>query len=431
MAWTSIDLTIAACSLAVILLLKRVLTKTVSNTPLNGPPSSSFITGALMDVFLNDDPPSVYLPRGIGASSTVICDPKAAQHVLGKDTSLYVNTPFRSAFLKQTVKEHWETLIAQNDGVQTVAPIAKIFESFSKHGISHFSRITLIAAQIFPILRHLPTKGKRKRASFTKEGSRVAKAMIDKADAVMENGDEKLAASLLQRLKLHFVVRAQKTEAATLEEVTTQVTTFLIAGYETTSVTMTFHGNILHIQILHGTELWYETPYLDAVIMENLRLHPLVPEIPRMAAQDDIIPLSKPLETSQGTFTDALTIRKGSYVTVPIGALNRLPELWGPDAGRFNPDRWLGGGIDDKLGANELKGLKHLLTFSDGPRICLGRHFALAEMKAVLVAVSRNFMLEFEDPTQTQLEMHIGFAPRPKMKGSKEASIPLRIRKVE
>ena len=62
---------------------------------------------------------------------------------------------------------------------------------------------------------------------------------------------------------------------------------------------------------------------------------------------------------------------------MPLGALNRLPELWGSDAGAFFPDRWLDRGISDELRAKEIQGYKHLLSFSDGPRICLGRHFAL------------------------------------------------------
>ncbi|KAH8813936.1 cytochrome P450 [Flagelloscypha sp. PMI_526] len=550
MPWTSIEATIAACSLAIVLFLRRALTRTLSNIPLHGPPSKSLVTGALMDVFLHDDPPSVYvtwaqqyghafkLPRGMGANSTVLCDPKAAQHVLTRDTSIYVHTPFRSAFLMQLVgsglvssegeshrrqrkylspafanteirkltaifyesaykvKEHWETLIAQNDGIQTVvniqewlnkvsldtmgngifahdfnclstptsttsssAPIAKVFENFGKDSISHFDRVIMIAAQVFPILWHLPTKGKRKRGSFTKEGGRIAKALIEKADSVMitRAGDQKRKETKgtyrRARMKRKWDETKSERKAAVplLPDmgVGAQVTTLLVAGYETTSVTMTWlmielarHPGVQdclrkELKVKYPTkdptwdELWHETPYLDAVLMEVLRLHPLVHEIPRMAAEDDIIPLSKPLKTSQGTLVDVLTIPKGSYVTVPIGALNRLPELWGPDAGQFNPDRWLNGGIGDNLRAKELQGFKHILTFSDGPRICLGRHFARAQMKALVVTVVKNFTLEFEDPTKTELEVHMGLTPRPKMKGSKEANVPLRIRKVE
>ena len=105
-----------------------------------------------------------------------------------------------------------------------------------------------------------------------------------------------------------------------------------------------------------------------------------------------------------------ILVRKGTYVCAPIHAINRSPALWGADAGEFRPERWLeveggegrlivggreegmtdmrGKGIkldDGKLGAaRELQGHKHLMTFIDGPRMCLGRGFALAEFKASL-----------------------------------------------
>jgi cytochrome P450 len=46
------------------------------------------------------------------------------------------------------------------------------------------------------------------------------------------------------------------------------------------------------------------------------------------------------------------------------------PSLWGPDADRFNPERWEG----RKHGFN-------YLPFNAGPRICIGQQFALAEVR--------------------------------------------------
>lgn len=67
--------------------------------------------------------------------------------------------------------------------------------------------------------------------------------------------------------------------------------------------------------------------------------------------------------------------------------MNRSESIWGPDAKEMKPERWLtddgklvsDGGLTDK--AKEVQGYHHLLTFVDGPRTCLGRHFALAEFK--------------------------------------------------
>ena len=67
----------------------------------------------------------------------------------------------------------------------------------------------------------------------------------------------------------------------------------------------------------------------------------------------------------------------------PIVFTNRNEKLWGPNAKLFAPERWL----EEKLDMpGDIQGHRHLLTFSDGPRICLGRGFALAEFKVSLSA---------------------------------------------
>ena len=72
-------------------------------------------------------------------------------------------------------------------------------------------------------------------------------------------------------------------------------------------------------------------------------------------------------------------------IRIPIAGINRSEALWGPDAGTFDPARWLvseGEGaphVNSKKG--EVLGYRNLLTFAFGPRMCLGRNFALAEFK--------------------------------------------------
>jgi cytochrome P450 len=41
-------------------------------------------------------------------------------------------------------------------------------------------------------------------------------------------------------------------------------------------------------------------PYLDAVVRETLRVHSAVPSTTRVAAQDDVIPLSTPFVDKKG-----------------------------------------------------------------------------------------------------------------------------------
>lgn len=69
---------------------------------------------------------------------------------------------------------------------------------------------------------------------------------------------------------------------------------------------------------------------------------------------------------------DSLVIPKGTRINAPLVGTNRAERTWGPDAKEFNPERW----FQDNPNVQ-----RHLLSFSDGPRICLGRNFALAEFK--------------------------------------------------
>ncbi|KAG2129602.1 cytochrome P450 [Suillus clintonianus] len=72
----------------------------------------------------------------------------------------------------------------------------------------------------------------------------------------------------------------------------------------------------------------------------------------------------------------------GTLITISVAAINRSLAIWGPDVKEFNPDRWLAEeGISGK--AKEVQGHRHLLTFVDGPRTCLGKDFAIAEFKVI------------------------------------------------
>uniref|UniRef100_A0A0W0G6N4 Cytochrome p450 n=1 Tax=Moniliophthora roreri TaxID=221103 RepID=A0A0W0G6N4_MONRR len=202
-------------------------------------------------------------------------------------------------------------------------------------------------------------------------------------------------------------------------------------------------------------------PYLDAVVHETLRLHPPLVETNRIATKDDILPLSSPLTTADGQIVTSIAISKGDNVSVPIRCINRAEAIWGPRAKEFLPERWIGfsedenkqagGGDDDDdvqvdwrkrnerdvKGAEgipptvrEIQGHRHLLSFSDGPRTCLGKGFALAEFKAVLSVLIRNYSFSFDDPN-TKIVMHRAVLPRPGVEGCGGAKVPMRVKRVE
>lgn len=76
-------------------------------------------------------------------------------------------------------------------------------------------------------------------------------------------------------------------------------------------------------------------------------------------------------------------VAAGTSVTIPIDCVNRAFSVWGDDGKEFVPERWLNdGGLPQR--AKEFPGYQHTLTFLEGPRTCLGKTFALLEMKVLI-----------------------------------------------
>jgi cytochrome P450 len=160
-----------------------------------------------------------------------------------------------------------------------------------------------------------------------------------------------------------------------------------------------------------------------------------------------VIPLGAPLTTATGDTVSHIFVRKGTEVRVPGSCLNLSEEFWGPTAKEFKPERWLDGGMD-VLRSKEIHGHRHLLTFSDGPRCahsslahsvseiaiyrtCIGKHFALNNFKIILYVLIRNFVFEFPDGPDTQIESYVVLGAQPKVAGAKGSEVPMYVKRVE
>ncbi|KAF7338952.1 hypothetical protein MVEN_01971400 [Mycena venus] len=126
-------------------------------------------------------------------------------------------------------------------------------------------------------------------------------------------------------------------------------------------------------------------PYLENVIREIMRLHTPLPFVERIAAQDDVLPLSRPYIDRAGKSHDALLIPKGMIIHIPIWTINTDEGTWGEDAGVFKPERWEN--IPEAVTAIPSV-WANLLTFFAGPANCIGFRFSLTEMKALLFTLT-------------------------------------------
>lgn len=80
--------------------------------------------------------------------------------------------------------------------------------------------------------------------------------------------------------------------------------------------------------------------------------------------------------------TDHCKVAKGDTIAVTHIVPNTDPNVWGPDALKFNPDRWEN--VRPSVGNS-------LATFSQGLHMCPGRHHALAMVHAAVAVFLHEF----------------------------------------
>ncbi|XP_078317631.1 cytochrome P450 4d1-like isoform X2 [Crassostrea virginica] len=234
-----------------------------------------------------------------------------------------------------------------------------------------------------PFSKYIPTKAKkkmRKDVEFTKE---LTEKIIR---SQQKTGDAKRG----RRDILTMLSSACDAEGTHLsnKELIDHVFGFLLAGFDTTSVALTWTllqlsrrpelqekvreeltsviGNDTEKPISH--EELEALKLTTAVIKETQRLFPVIPVLFRTAIADDNL--------------NGYHIPKGTIVGVHFGALHRLN--WNnPD--EFDPSRFM---------QSEAVPPMTFLPFSYGPYMCIGHKFSMMEMKTVLSVLLRRFTFE-------------------------------------
>ncbi|KAE9357039.1 hypothetical protein PR003_g2000 [Phytophthora rubi] len=134
-------------------------------------------------------------------------------------------------------------------------------------------------------------------------------------------------------------------------------------------------------------------PYLEATILELLRVYPAVPSIPYHCIRDTV-------------FADNTFIPASTDIVLTLYSAGRLTSVWGEDATKFSPDRFL----DERTGELLEDPPAKYSAFSDGPRVCLGRSLAMLELKTVIATVVGRFRLieELGQDVRPILDLTIG-----------------------
>ena len=173
----------------------------------------------------------------------------------------------------------------------------------------------------------------------------------------------------------------------TLDELRDNLLTFIVAGHETTALTLAWALYLCAfdpaVQRAAGDEArgvlgeraatvadLAALPLTRRIVDEALRLYPPAAFLSRTARAADTL--------------CGREVRAGDTVILPIYALHRHHKLWdNPDA--FDPARFSGTKAIDRFA---------YLPFGDGPRICIGASFALQEAVIILATLLARFRFD-------------------------------------
>ncbi|XP_054023824.1 thromboxane-A synthase [Dryobates pubescens] len=278
---------------------------------------------------------------------------------------------------------------------------------------------------MIPLLRLLPNKKQKELNGFFIRTIKNAIVIRQQQDASERRKDflqwmldsrhssDSLAAACLDAINSSAAPRQNKAPLAgrlpsgkvqqmlTEDEIAGQAFLFLIAGYETTTSTLSFATYLLATnpecqeKVLQEVDEFsakhmvpdyqniQELPYLDMVIAETLRMYPPAFRFTREAAKDCVVLGQR--------------IPAGAVVEVAVGHLHQNPEFW-PEPEKFIPERF----------TEEARKEQHpfaYLPFGAGPRGCIGMKMGLLETKITLLRVLQKFQFKTCPETEIPLQL--------------------------
>ncbi len=192
-----------------------------------------------------------------------------------------------------------------------------------------------------------------------------------------------------------------------LQRVRDEVTTFMLAGHETTANALAWMWYLLALNTDARDQMLAEVdevladrrpivddvahlPWTTACFQEAMRFYPPAWAIPRVAVQDDEIA--------------GVRIPKGATVLVPIHAIHHDERFW-PDPEVYDPSRFMPGSGKDRHRSA-------YLPFGGGRRICIGTSFALMETTLITAMMSRDFVYDLVPGHPVEPEATLTLRPR-------------------
>lgn len=239
----------------------------------------------------------------------------------------------------------------------------------------------------------MPTPGRKKYQEAIKQIDETVYGIIASSRANRGEANHLLAMLL-------DMVDDETGEGMTDKQLHDEVTTLFLAGYETTSVALSWAFDFLsqhpemmrklqvEVDLVLGDRLptmadLHQMPYSRMILQETLRIRPPAWQVMRTAVEDDEI--------------DGYPIKAGTNIVALMYMCHFHPEEWS-DPETFDPERF----------SPERSESRHKLAwmpFGAGQRLCIGKDFAMMEGQLALAMVAQRYQITktSERPAEQQL----------------------------
>ncbi|KAF2925590.1 hypothetical protein DAI22_06g064300 [Oryza sativa Japonica Group] len=251
-----------------------------------------------------------------------------------------------------------------------------------------------------PGSQYIPTKANIRRRQLAKKvrGTLMAIIRERQATAAAAKEDRGYGNDLLGLMLEANAAAGGGEKSMTMDEIVDECKTFFFAGHDTTSHLLTWAMFLLgthpewqqrlreevlreccgggggDTEALPNGDALNKLKLMTMVLYETLRLYGPVSMLVRTATADAEL--------------GGVRVPKGTMTMMPVAILHRDADVWGADAGEFDPLRFRGG--VNKAAAHA----GALLAFSLGQRSCIGQDFAMMEAKTTLAMILRRFAFE-------------------------------------
>lgn len=240
----------------------------------------------------------------------------------------------------------------------------------------------------------LPTPDNLKISKINNSFEKIVYEIMEKDNLIEEELKEKQNDEEAPINVLFKLLKANKSEgkkALSIQQMRDEIMTLMLAGHETTSNLLTWTLYLLskypekeaklleELKSFEKAILNFEdlrkTPYLDAVIMESMRILPPVPLTSRETIEED--------EIGGYLIPPKTTIFMSQMITHNDPRFFKSPDI-------FLPERFL-----NKDPYEENPG--SYFPFVLGPRRCIGEEFSLVEAKIILSGLIKGFSFSIKE----------------------------------